>query len=141
MFIKSKCSLPPKKIFFIFCLWPCGSVSTKRKSSSVDFVKNDEVDEDDNEKWFGSKLIGTLSVSIRSDETTISENEAVIWFRPLLFIVRCLSLRHSFWRWWNVQQCQKAVTHFWLYFSHFDKVKYFFEICMQSITCNMQMHS
>ena len=50
----------------------------QQKSSFVAFVKNDEVDEDDNENWFASKLIVMCSVSIRSDELTFSENEAVI---------------------------------------------------------------
>ena len=61
----------------------CGLVSTK--ASFVAFVENEEVDEDDNHILNGSKLIVTWSESIRSDELTIFENEAVIKFSPLAF--------------------------------------------------------
>ena len=57
----------------------------QQKSSFVAFVKNEEVDEDDNQNLNGSKLIVTWSESIRSDGLTIFENEEVIKFSPLAF--------------------------------------------------------
>ena len=48
----------------------------------------DADDQDDNQNLNGSKLIVTWSESIRSDGLTIFENEAVIWYHVLLFIVR-----------------------------------------------------
>ena len=63
----------------------------QQKSSFVAFVKNEEVDEDDNQNLNGSKLIVTWSVSIRSDGLTIFENETVIRYHALLFIVRYLN--------------------------------------------------
>ena len=56
-------------------LWIC---CFKRKSASVDFIQNEEIDEDDNQNWFGSKLIVTWSVSIRCYGLTVFENELMI---------------------------------------------------------------
>ena len=66
----------------------CGLVSTKRKSSFVAFVENDGDDEDDKQNSSWSKLSVTWSVSTRCHALTIFENEAVMWLRHLLFIVR-----------------------------------------------------
>ena len=65
-----------------------GLFQPKWKSSFVAFVKNEGVDEDDKQNWVGSKLIVTWSQSTRCHGLTIFENEAVMWLRHLLFIVR-----------------------------------------------------
>ena len=64
----------------------------QQKSSFVAFVKNEEVDEDDNQNLNGSKLIVTWSESIRSDGLTIFENEEVIKFSPLAFYSKIYSM-------------------------------------------------
>ena len=55
-----------------------GLLFLSEKSSFVAFIKNEGVDEDNNQNWFGSKLIVTWPGSIKSDGLTIFENEAVI---------------------------------------------------------------
>ena len=54
-----------------------GLLFLSEKSSFVAFIKNEGVDEDNNQNLIGSKLIVTWSVSIRSDGLTIFENEVV----------------------------------------------------------------
>ena len=78
----------------------CGLVSTKRKSSFVAFVENDGDDEDDKQNSSWSKLSVTWSVSTRCHALTIFENEAVMWLRHLLFIVR-------FFLWYKKTGCKQ----------------------------------
>ena len=58
-----------------------GLFQPKWKSSFVAFVKNEGVDEDNNQNLIGSKLIVTCSVSIKCDGLTIFENETFITYR------------------------------------------------------------
>ena len=75
----------------------CGFVVFKRKIVRfVDFIKNEGVDENENQNCIGSKLIVTWSESIRSDGLTIFENEAVIKFSALAFYSKMITLTHTF---------------------------------------------